>query len=317
MADDLGDWEFREPEPDRWVHIARCGNASVYLHLDAGTVAVTSADEMKAGGDKLRRLADDLPEFFHRYVFGPEYPLIEMNPSQMTVHLDDQDGWLALLETAGCFEHQALVQLKTQWDRQLSRPTYTPPKAWIEAEPSDSELEFKRRLALLTKAADRLKPAKFEQWDLALMSIGHYKGAPMAIKPQLPQDLWRLYRMQSMSAYGVLQFGSDGMIYERSDQLAKTFKSCGVDPGESDRWLAIALYHGKATLLLHRETGEVAGLEPAPANRLRSFGSDLFAFVNEFGIGPRHGELCFSERDRRQARNARQWLEFLQANDLI
>ncbi|MCC3764181.1 hypothetical protein K3N28_14020 [Glycomyces sp. TRM65418] len=319
VADDFEEWEFDEPEPNRWAPVARCENATVYLHSESGAVAVTSADEIKAGSRRLRRLAPGLFEFFDRFALGPEYPTITMDPSHMAVHTGDEDGWLGLLESAGCFEQRELRHLQSQWDRRFSRPGSEPPRAWVDAEPGDTEREFARRLSRLSTAADRAfkKPARLEKWNLDRMGIGHYQGASMTVKPPMTQDLWRLYRMHSSSAYGVLQFLPDELVYERTDRLAEAFEACGIDPVESDGWLAVAQYHGKATLLLHADSGEVAGLEPAPARRLRTFSRDLFEFVSEFGIGRRHGELCYDPGSRNQSRDARHWVEFLESNELI
>ncbi|GAA2140152.1 hypothetical protein [Glycomyces algeriensis] len=318
-TDDFEEWEFLEPEPERWAPFGRCAEATVYLHTETGAVAVTSADEIKAGSRRLRRLAPDIFEFFDRFALGPEYPTIAMDPSQMTVHLGDEDGWLGLLESAGCYEPDVLRQLKAQWDGQYLQPTTEPPRAWTEAEPGASEREFEEKFARIKAAANKVfkKPAKLAAWDLDRMGIGHFEGASMTVKPPMRQDLWRLYGQQSASDYGVLQFFPDEILYERTDDLAETFRTCGIDPAGSGQWIAIAQYHEKATLLLHKESGEVAGLEPAPARRVRSFSPDLFAFVNEYAMGPRHGELCFNPKDRKQARNSQHWIEFLHANGLI
>lgn len=319
VLDDFEEWEFLEPEPERWAPFGRCDNATVYLHTVSGEVAVTSADEIKAGSSRLLTLAPDIVEFFDRFALGPEYPTITMNPSQMTVYLGDGDGWLGLLESAGCFEESDLRELESQWNRQYVRPTTEPPQAWVEAAPSATEREFEEKLARIRTAADRVlkKPAKIESWDLDRMGIGHYKGASMTIRPSTRKDLWRLYRKQSASDYGVLQFFPDEFLYERTGELADAFESCGVDPSGSDQWLAIAQYHGNATLLLHKDSGEVVGLEPAPAKRLRSFGPDLFEFVNEYAMGSKHSELSYNPKDRKQSRNSQHWLEFLRSAGLI
>lgn len=319
VPDDFEEWEFAEPEPESWAPFGRCSNATLYLRTESGEVAVTSADELKAGSDRLRRLAPDLFDFFERFALGPEYPTITMDPTQMTVHLGDVDGWLGLLEAAGCYEARELRELGSQWDQQLVSLTTEPPRAWKEAITGASEREFEEKLARLKTAANRVfkKPAKIGARDLDRMGIGHYEGSSMTIRPSMRRDLWRLYQHQSASDYGVLQFFPDEILYERTDGLVKEFEACGVDPAGSDRWLAIAQYHGKATLLLHKVNGEVAGLEPAPAKRVRSFGSDLFEFLNEYGMGPKHGELVYNPKDRKQARNSQHWLEFLQASGLI
>jgi hypothetical protein len=319
VADDFEDWEFLEADPEQWAPIGRCGNATVYLNTESGEVAVTSADEIKAGSNRLRRLAPDVFAFLDRFALGPEYPTITMAPEQMEVDVADVDGWLGVLESAGCFVEDELQDLKAEWNRQRVHLTTEPPQAWVEADASDSEREFEQKLARIKAAANRVykKPAKIEAWDLDRMGIGHYEGASMTIRPSMRQDLWRLYRRQSASDYGVLQFFSDDIIYERTDQLAQAFETCGVDPVGSDQWLAIAMYHEKATLLLHKETGEVAGLEPDPARCVRSFSPDLFAFMNEYAMGSRHDALIYKPGDRKQARNSQHWMEFLQVNGLM
>ncbi|MEV3938316.1 hypothetical protein AB0K52_20360 [Glycomyces sp. NPDC049804] len=108
MVDDLAEWGFAESGPEHWAHIARRGNASVYLNEVTGVVAATSADEIMAGAKQLRVLASDLLEFFDRFALGPEYPVIDQDPKLTSVYSGDAEGWLGMLESAGCVDPRAL-----------------------------------------------------------------------------------------------------------------------------------------------------------------------------------------------------------------
>ncbi|MEU5883123.1 hypothetical protein [Spirillospora sp. NPDC047279] len=119
--------------------------------------------------------------------------------------------------------------------------------------------------------------------------------------------------MLGTSALGAIRFHAEGHMLDRTRTLHRRFTKLGLDADDARDWFAVGGYHRKADLLLHRGTGRIAGLEPAPSNRLRPLHDDPLRFLDEYGLGERHPELVFNPRSRLQRTAVRQWLDHLRA----
>ncbi|TDC74134.1 hypothetical protein [Actinomadura sp. 7K507] len=319
MADDFADWGLNVENPGQWVRFARCAEASVYVNTANGSVATISAWDLKSGRLRLRELAGDVLEFFAEYAIGPRYPTILEDPAAQRLLPASEDDWIRFLLSIGVIDESTLGNLEARWAEEYVDPASQIPATWSDTPQNEAERTVHQKLT-------RLRDIGFDvfassgvanEWNLDHIGFDPGRGARMRLIPDATEPLWRLQRMVGTAGLGTLYLYTEELIIDHTKALPRRFTSLGIDDVQARQWFAIGEYHRKAKLLLHRETGEVAGLEPAPSNRLRHLHPDPIGFVNEYGLSPRHTELRYSPRSRPQSKAAHQWVDFLHACEVI
>ncbi|WP_205326011.1 hypothetical protein [Glycomyces sp. YM15] len=289
--------------------LRECAETRLYVHRTQGVIAAISSRDLKSGRLRLRVLADDISGFLKEYVFGPKYMLIVADPESETVPPALEDDWMRFLLEQGLIDARRLARLEHQWADEYADPSPQIPEAWSETEPGAAERSVAAKLARLDEVnVDVRKATRVDQdWDFARLGVYVSKPGEIQLISNPTEPLWRLHRLVSSSALGTLHFLTEEVMLDEQDALPKRLSRNGIDPSEADQWFVIGTYHLKARLLLSRVNGSVAGLEPAPAKRLRHLHDDLFEFIDEFALGTRHPELCYSPRSRVQATAARHY----------
>ncbi|XVQ09489.1 hypothetical protein ACQP1W_44340 [Spirillospora sp. CA-255316] len=314
--DDFREWGMPDEANGRWACFGKCAEARLYVDTVDGTVATVSTWDLKEGRLRLRPLAADVLEFFAEYAIGPRYPVILEDPVAQPILPAADDEWMRFLLEHGFVDRAALADLEARWAARYVPPQrWRPPEAWTQAPPGELERSLRSRL-------DRLQEVGYEvfassgaadEWDLNHLGFFVDGGVGLSETPDPSEWLWRLHRLAGAASFGPLGFHAEGFMLDQTKSLPRRFAKLGLDPDDARQWYAVGAYHGKAVLLLHRETGQVAGLEPSPADRLRPLHADIYGFIDEYGLGERHRELIYRPRSRTQVRAARQWLDFLRA----
>ena len=315
MADDFADWGLNVEDPGNWVRFARCAEAGVYVNTANGAVATISARDLKSGRLRLRELAGDVLEFFAEYAIGPRYPIILEDPAAQRLLPAREDDWVRFLLSTGIIEQSTLENLEAQWTDEYADPVSQIPTAWPDTPHNEAERTLQQKLTRLRAIGFDVfaSPGFADEWNLDHIGFDPGLGVRMSLIPDATEPLWRLQRIVGTAGLGTLYLYTEELIIDHTKALPRRFASLGMDDVQARQWFAIGEYHRKAKLLLHRETGEVAGLEPAPSNRLRHLHPDPIGFVNEYGLSSRHTELCYNPRSRPQSKAARQWVDFLRA----
>ncbi|MEW2354938.1 hypothetical protein [Spirillospora sp. NPDC029432] len=313
-ADDFREWRLRVEDPRKWLCFAKCFEALIYVHADTGTVATVSAWDLKAGRLRLRPLAGSVLDFFAEYAIGPKHPIILEDPAAQPLLPTADDEWIQFLLTHGFVTQAELTELGEQWAAQYV-PPLTPqiPDAWRRGPASDLERSLRRKVALLEKVDQRAlqSTGAIDDWNLNHLGFGVDPGIELVRIPEPTESLYRVVKMLGPATLGPIQLHTEDRIIDQTGTLPRRLAKLGLDPDDAHHWFDIGTYHLKAALLLHRVTGQIAGLEPSPSNRLRPLHDDVFGFIDEYGLGLRHPELCYNPRSRPQATAARQWLDFL------
>lgn len=317
VRDDFDEWGIRVEGRGRWVRFGKCADARLYVHLESGVVTTISARDLKAGRLRLRELAANDVDFFDRYAVGPKYPLIVADPKAEHVASPIQDPWVEFLLEVGVIDRERLEGLEAHWAGEYVDPAPNIPQEWRDADPSETELRVRRKIARLDETGWEVFPRVAESWNLEHIGFSIGGGSEMYLLTDVTEPLWRLYRVLGSSGLGTLCLYTEELIIDATRELPRNFSRIGLSEAEASNWIAIGEYHAKARLLLNRKDGSVAGLEPAPSKRLRPLHRDLFGFVDEFGLGAEHPGLVYKTRSRVQAKAASQWVEFLAACGVI
>lgn len=319
VQDDFDEWGLRVDDRFQWIRFGKCAETRLYVHRTRGVIAAISAWDLKSGRLRLRVLADDVSGFLKEYLFGTKYMLIFADPEFETVPLASEDDWMQFLLAQELIDGTRLAQLENQWAGEYIDPSPRIPEAWSETEPGAAERSVAAKLARLDEVnVDVRKATRVHQnWDFDYLGVHVSKPGDIQLISEPTESLWRLHRLVSSSSLGTLQFLTEEIMLDEQEELPNRLSQNGIDASEADQWFVIGTYQQKARLLLNRVNGSVAGLEPAPAKRLRHLHDDLFEFIDEFALGRRHPELCYSPRSRAQATAAGQWVEFLELCGVI
>ncbi|XRQ13723.1 hypothetical protein ACN3XK_23390, partial [Actinomadura welshii] len=317
--DDFAEWGLNVDGSGQWIRFARCAEANVYVNKANGSVATISAWDLKSGRLRLRGLAGDVLDFFAEYAIGPKYPTILEDPAAQRLLPARDDAWMRFLLSIGAIEESALANLEARWADEYVDPASRVPPAWPDAPQNEAERTLQRKLTRLRDIGFDVLTSSgvVNEWNLNHIGFDPGQGARMRLIPDATEPLWRLQRMVGTAGFGTLYLYTEELIIDHTKTLPRRFTSLGMDDVEARNWFAIGEYHRKAKVLLHRETEEVAGLEPAPSSRLRHLHADPIGFVNEYGLSPRHTELCYNPRSRAQSKAAHQWVDFLRACEVV